>query len=56
MAYILAVIRHHPTACAFDAKRGDPIAWAALHLDGGLNFIYSVPKYRDRGLPVPFIK
>ena len=56
MSYISAVIQHHPTVCAFDAKSGEPLSWAGLLLDGGFGFMYTNEKHRGKGLQLMFLQ
>jgi len=46
-AYVLACLNRGPTAAVF--LEGEPVAWAAVHEDGALGFLFTKEEYRGRG-------
>ena len=48
LAYIRDLLKHNPSACAYDDVSGKPVSWALIAHDGSGGFAYTLPEARGQ--------
>ena len=48
LAYIRDIIKHNPSACAYDVSSGRPLSWALVQHEGSGGHGYTVPEVRGQ--------